>query len=125
MEEHVAHEDELEEEETTEAVGTPTFTDRRTGKKRYCNVYRNNEIVTWINFQPKKNGLFVVAVLSRSQPPTHPLQRRTRSMVHEDTQITQTTQGQGSIDALQNDEFDMPLVGFLNQKKKSHTKKKL
>ena len=28
MEEHVAHEDELEEEQTTEAVGTPTFTDR-------------------------------------------------------------------------------------------------
>ena len=45
MEEYVAHEDELEEEETTEAVGTPTFTDRQTGKKQYCNVYRNNEIV--------------------------------------------------------------------------------
>ena len=45
MEGHVAHEDELEEEQTTEAVGTPTFTDRQTGKKRYCNVYRNNEIV--------------------------------------------------------------------------------
>ncbi len=45
MEEHVAHEDELEEEQTTEAVGTQTFTDRKTGKKRYCNVYRNYEIV--------------------------------------------------------------------------------
>ena len=45
MEEHVAHEDELEEEQMTEAVGTPTFTDRQTGKKEYCNVYRNNEIV--------------------------------------------------------------------------------
>ena len=45
MEEHVAHEDELEEEQTTEAVETPTFTDRPVGKKRYCNVYQNNEIV--------------------------------------------------------------------------------
>ena len=39
-------------------------------------------------------------------------------MVHEGTQITQTTEGQGSIDALQNDEFDMLLVGFLNKIKK-------
>ena len=45
MEEHVAHEDELEEEQTTEAVETLTFTDGQTGKKRYGNVYRNNEIV--------------------------------------------------------------------------------
>ena len=45
MEENVAQKDELEEEQMTEAVGTPTFTDRQTGKKRYCNVYRNNEIV--------------------------------------------------------------------------------
>ena len=33
MEEHVAQEDELEEEQTTKALGTPTFTDRQTGKK--------------------------------------------------------------------------------------------
>ena len=39
MEEHVAHEDELEEEQTTEAVETPTFTDIPAGKKRYCNFY--------------------------------------------------------------------------------------
>ena len=45
MEQHVAHKDELEEEQRTELVGTLTFTDRQTGKKRYCNVYRNNEIV--------------------------------------------------------------------------------
>ena len=45
MEEHVADEDELEEEQTTEAVETLTFTDRQTGKKRCCNVYQNNEIV--------------------------------------------------------------------------------
>jgi len=125
MEEHVAHEDELEEEQTTEAVGTPTFTDRQTGKKRYCNVYRNNEIVIWINSQPNKNGLFVVAVLSCSQQPPCPVQRRTRSMGHEGMQITQTTKGQGSADTLQNDEFEMPLVGFLNRKKQSHTKRKL
>ena len=118
MEEHVAHEDELEEEQTTEAVGTPTFTDRQTCKKRYCNVYRNNEIMIWINFQPKKNGLFVVAVLSRSQRPPCPVQRRTRSMVHEGTQITQPTKAHGSVDTLQNDEFEMPLLGFLNRKKK-------
>ena len=118
MEEHVAHEDEREEEQTTEAVETPTFIDRQTSKKQYCNVYRNNEIVIWINFQPKKNGLFVVAVLSRSQRPPCPVQWRTRSMVHEGTQITQTTEGQGSADTLQNDEFEMPLVGFLNKKNK-------
>ena len=66
MEEHVAHEDELEEEQTTKVVGTPTFIDRQIGKKWYCNVYRNNEIVIWINFQPKKNGIFVVTILSCS-----------------------------------------------------------
>jgi hypothetical protein len=46
-------------------------------------------------------------------------------MVHEGMQITQTTEGQGSADTLQNDEFEMPLVGFLNRKKQSHTKRKL
>ena len=45
MEEHVAHEDELEEEQITKAIGTSTCTDRQIGKERYCNVYRNNEIV--------------------------------------------------------------------------------
>ena len=55
--------------------------------------------------------------------PVWPL--HTRSMVHEGTQITQTTEGQGSADTLQNDEFEMPLVGFLNRKKQSHTKRKL
>ena len=33
MEDHVAYEDEREEEQITEAVRTPTFTNRRTGKK--------------------------------------------------------------------------------------------
>ena len=34
MEEHVAHEDELEEEQMTQAVVTPTFTVRKIGKER-------------------------------------------------------------------------------------------
>ena len=46
-------------------------------------------------------------------------------MVHEGTQITQTTEGQGSVDTLKNDEFEMPLVFFLIEKNKVTRKKSL
>jgi hypothetical protein len=50
MEEHVAHEGELQEEQTTQAMNTPVVTARQTGKEKYCNVIRNNEIVLSIIF---------------------------------------------------------------------------
>jgi hypothetical protein len=45
MEEHVAHDGELQEEQTTQTMNTPIVTARQTGKEKYFNVIRNNEIV--------------------------------------------------------------------------------
>jgi hypothetical protein len=38
MEEHVAHEGELQEKQTTQAMNTPFVMERQTGKEQYCNV---------------------------------------------------------------------------------------
>ena len=51
MDMYVAHGVETEEEENTIAMNTPPFTNRPTGKDKYCNVNRNNEILISIVFQ--------------------------------------------------------------------------
>jgi len=50
MEEHVAHEGELQEEQTKQAMNTPVVTVIQTCKEEYFNVIQNNEIVLSIIF---------------------------------------------------------------------------
>ena len=42
MEEHVAHEGDLQEEKTMQEINTPIFMARQIGKEEYCNVIQNN-----------------------------------------------------------------------------------
>lgn len=51
MDLYVAHEVELQEEETNQEINTPPVTTRQIGKEQYCNVNRNNEIIISIIFQ--------------------------------------------------------------------------
>jgi len=66
MEEHVAHEGELQEEKMTQAINTPAVTTRQTCKEQYCNVNQNNEIIILIIFQHINMIFFVDAVDARS-----------------------------------------------------------
>jgi hypothetical protein len=63
--------------------------------------------------------IFVVAVHDPEQMPANPSQRRTRSMVHEHTQ---TIEGQGTQNTMSLDDYDTPIVNFMNVKK--HKSKK-
>jgi len=50
MEEHVAHEGELQEEQMMQAMDTLVVMARQIGKEKYCDVIRNNETVLSIIF---------------------------------------------------------------------------
>jgi hypothetical protein len=63
--------------------------------------------------------IFVVLVHEPEQMPANPSQRRTRSMVHE---RTQTIEGQGTQNTMSLDDYDTPIVNFMNVKK--HKSKK-
>jgi hypothetical protein len=63
--------------------------------------------------------IFVVPVHHPEQMPANPSQRRTRSMVHE---RTQTIEGQGTQNTMSLDDYDIPIVSFMNVKK--HKSKK-
>jgi hypothetical protein len=63
--------------------------------------------------------IFVVPVHDPEQMPANPSQRRTRSMVHE---RTQTIEGQGTRNTMSLDDYDTPIVNFMNVKK--HKSKK-
>jgi hypothetical protein len=58
--------------------------------------------------------IFVVPVHDPEQMPANPSQRRTRSMVHE---RTQTIEGQGTQNTMSLDDYDTPIVNFMNVKK--------
>jgi len=66
VEEHVAHEGRLQEEQTTQEINTPVVMARQIGKEKYCNVNRNNEIVISIIFQHINMIVFIVAVDAHS-----------------------------------------------------------
>jgi hypothetical protein len=63
--------------------------------------------------------IFVVAVHDPEQMPRRPSQRRTRSMVQE---RTQTIEGQGTQNTMSLDDYDTPIVNFMNVK--THKSKK-
>jgi hypothetical protein len=63
--------------------------------------------------------IFVVAVQDPEQMPRHPSQRRTKSIVQD---FTQTIEGQGTRNTMSLDDYDTPIVNFMNVK--THTSKK-
>ena len=63
--------------------------------------------------------IFVVAVHDPKQMPRRPFQWCTISMVHEGTQ---TIEGQGTQNTMSLDDYDTPIVNFMNAKK--HKSKK-
>jgi hypothetical protein len=63
--------------------------------------------------------IFVVAIHDPEQMPRRPSQQRTRIMVHE---CTQTIEGQGTQNTMSLDDYDTPIVNFMNVKK--HKSKK-
>ena len=65
--------------------------------------------------------IFFVAVHDPTQIPRHPSQRCTRRMVHEHME-TQTIEGQGERNTMSLDDYDTPIVNFMNVKK--HKSKK-
>jgi hypothetical protein len=65
--------------------------------------------------------IFIVAVHDPAQMPRRPSQRCTRSMVHECME-TQTIEGQGTQNTMSLDDYDTPIVNFMNVKK--HKSKK-
>jgi serine protease inhibitor ecotin len=65
--------------------------------------------------------IFVVAVHDPKQIPRCPSQQCTRSMVHEHME-TQTIEGHGTQNTMSLDDYDTPIVNFMNGKK--HKSKK-
>ena len=65
--------------------------------------------------------IFIIAVHSPAHLPPCPSQRCTRSMVHECME-TQTIEGQGTLNTMSLDDYDTPIVNFMNVKK--HKSKK-
>jgi hypothetical protein len=60
--------------------------------------------------------IFVVAVHDPAHMPRHPSQRCTISMVHERME-TQTIEGHGARNTMSKDDYDTPIVNFMNVKK--------
>jgi len=63
--------------------------------------------------------IFIVLVHDPKQMLANPSQWRTKSMVHEHTQ---TIEGQGTRNTMSLDDYDTPIVNFMNVKK--HKSKK-
>jgi hypothetical protein len=63
--------------------------------------------------------IFVVPVHILEQMPANPSKRRTRSMV---TERTQTIEGQGTRNTMSLDDDDVPIVSFMNVKKRKSKK---
>ena len=66
--------------------------------------------------------IFVVVVHDPVEMPRRPSQRRTISMVHEHME-TQTIEGQGTRNTMSLDDYDTPIVNFMNVKKHKSKKK--
>ena len=109
----------MQEQPSGQEINTPTIPATETGKEQYCNVNQNNELVISIIFQHIDMIIFVVPVHDLEQMPTDPSQGRTKSMVHEHTQ---TIEGQGTWNTMSLDDYDTPIVNFMNVKK--HKSKK-
>jgi hypothetical protein len=65
--------------------------------------------------------IFIVAIHAPAQLPPRPSQRCTKSMVHECME-TQTIEGQGVGNTMSKDNYDTPIINFMNVKK--HKSKK-
>ena len=66
--------------------------------------------------------IFVVPVHILEQMPANPSQQRTRSMVPE---RTQTIEGQGTGNTMSLDDDDIPIVSFMNVKKRKSKKNQM
>ena len=100
-------------------INTPTIPATELGKEKYCNVNQNNELVISIIFQHIDMIIFVVPVHILEHMPYNPSERRTRSMV---TEHTQTIEGQGTRNTMSLDDDDIPIVSFMNVKKRKSKK---
>jgi hypothetical protein len=65
--------------------------------------------------------IFVVSIHDLAQMPRCPSQQLTRSMVHEHME-KKTIEGQGTQNTMSLDDYDTPIVNFMNAKK--HKSKK-
>jgi hypothetical protein len=109
----------MREQPSGQEINTPTVPATETGKEKYCNVNKNNELVISIIFQHIDMIIFVVPVHILEQMPANPSQRRTRSMV---PKRTQTIEGQGTQNTMSLDDDDIPIVSFMNVKKRKSKK---
>ena len=84
MEDCEAQEGEPQEElASRETINTPAVTATQTGKEQYCNFNQNDELLISIIFQHIDMPIFIVAVHAPSELPPCPIQRHTRSMIHD------------------------------------------
>jgi hypothetical protein len=65
--------------------------------------------------------IFIVAVHNPEQMPRRHSQRRTISMVHEHME-TQTIEEKGTRNTMSLDDYDTPIVNFMNVKKQKSKK---